>query len=306
MPILDAILAFALTMFVVATVVSQIVTIIQNFFKLRSAEFQKMISEFFDKELVPEIIHRLSITKKSVKSEMVKTIEKLDKSHIFIENELASLVDLSTEELKVRIKRSEFGKAVHAELGDLYTETLDRLGLRYEAVCKKFTESFRSHSRRWTTGVAFVLALAVNIDSIHVMDSYIKNQNIRQNVTGQADFFMEEYNSLISSIESNSAKNSITKEDLKNGFQKTREKTAILANSGFPVGWNSFPYSYFSRNAISDFNSKNNPGGWIMWIFGIILTGMLAGLGAPFWYDTVAGMSQIVRNIKAPGTGGKK
>lgn len=305
MPILDAILAFALTMFVVATVVSQIVTIIQNFFKLRSAGFQKMISEFFDRELIPEIRQRLGSTKKNVKSEMLKTLEMFDKTHVIIENELASLVDLSTDELKMRIKRSEFGKALHSELGDLYAETLEKLGERYEAVCKKFSESFRTHSRRWATGVAFVLALAVNIDSIHVMDSYIKNQNIRQSVTGQTDFFIEEYNSLISSLDNNSVKNSITKEDLQNGFRKTRDKTVMLANSGFPVGWNCFPYSYFNKNVNSDFNSKNNPGGWIMWIFGIILTGMLAGLGAPFWYDTVAGISQIVRNIKTTEAGKK-
>ena len=32
------------------------------------------------------------------------------------------------------------------------------------------------------------------------------------------------------------------------------------------------------------------------WILGIVLTGLLAGLGSPFWYDAVAGLSRVVKN----------
>jgi hypothetical protein len=42
-----------------------------------------------------------------------------------------------------------------------------------------------------------------------------------------------------------------------------------------------------------------------MWILGILLTGVLAGLGAPFWYDTVVGISRIAErssNAKKDGS----
>jgi len=60
MPILDAALAFALTMLVVATAVTQIVGLLRNTAKLRNAELQKMLPEYFNKELKPVVDRELN------------------------------------------------------------------------------------------------------------------------------------------------------------------------------------------------------------------------------------------------------
>ena len=38
-----------------------------------------------------------------------------------------------------------------------------------------------------------------------------------------------------------------------------------------------------------------------MWILGIVLTAFLTGLGAPFWHDTVSGLSQLGQRLRGAG-----
>jgi len=35
------------------------------------------------------------------------------------------------------------------------------------------------------------------------------------------------------------------------------------------------------------------------WAIGIVLTALLAGLGAPFWYDAVSSISRVARASRA-------
>ena len=309
MPILDAALAFALTMLVVATVVTQIVRLVQNTAKLRSAELQKMLTEYFGKELRPVVQRELNRLKKNVNltdkvaSELVGTANDLNESELFDQNELATLIEVSTGELTERLKRSTLGQKLLTELGDQAQAVFDELGRRYEVVGDKFTESFRKYSRRWATGVALVLALAVNIDSVNIIDSYIRNEGIRQGVIAQRDSFVEDYNALVESLEKEKGKDSVTKEELAQAFSDSQEQLDVLTKVGFPIGWSYFPHSGFQEGESRDFQRRNNFGGWVMWVLGILLTAGLAGLGAPFWFDTVTGISRVVqraRTVKKP------
>lgn len=307
MYILDAALAFALTMLVVATVVTQIVRLLRNTAKLRNSELQKMLKEYFDKELQPVVQRELNRLKTHVKtnvtnkvaSELVKTANNLKESELFSQNELGTLVEVSTEELMEQLKRSTLGQKLLTELGDQAQAVFDELGRRYEVVGGKFTESFRKHSRLWTTGVALVLALVINIDSVHIADSYIRNKGMRQGVIVQMDAIVEDYTALVESLEKEKGKDSFTKEELEQAFGDSKKQLDVLKSLGFPIGWSYFPHSVFQEEESKDFKQRNNFGGWIMWVLGILLTALLAGLGAPFWYDTVTGISRVVLRARA-------
>ena len=304
MPILDAALAFALTMLVVAMVVSQIVRLLRNTAKLRNAELQKMLTQYFDEELQPVIKRELNRLKMSINydtvvSKLAKTANNFKKSELFDKTELATLIEVSTDELTERLKRSAFGQELLTELGDKAQAAFDELGRRYEVVGKKFTESFRKHSRYWASSIALVLALAVNIDSVHIMDSYIKNEGMRQVVIAQRDAFVEDYNVLIESLKKEEGKDSVTKEELEQAFNDSQKKLDVLTSVGFPIGWSYFPYSGLQDGKSKEFQHRNNLSGWGLWFFGILLTAGLAGLGAPFWYDTVTGISRVVQSTRA-------
>jgi hypothetical protein len=184
MPILDAALAFALTMLVVATVVTQIVRFMRNTAKLRNDELHKMLTEYFSKELKPVVQREVNKLKKNISDdvaeELVKTADKLNTSELFEKEELTKLIEVSTDKLTERLKESEFGQTLLTKLGDQAQATFDKLGRRYEVVGDKFTDTFRKKSRLWATCVALVLALVFNIDSIHILNSYIRNEGMRQ------------------------------------------------------------------------------------------------------------------------------
>ena len=87
-----------------------------------------------------------------------------------------------------------------------------------------------------STGIALVLALVVNIDSIHIADSYIRNESMRQGVIAQRDAFVEHYNALIETLEKEKNKDSVTKKELEQAFGDSRQQVDVLTSVGFPIG----------------------------------------------------------------------
>ncbi len=306
MPFLDAALAFALTMLVVSTIVSQIVRVLRNTAKLRNTELQNMLAEFVEGELQPVVTRELKRLERQVSQEVTgqlsEALGKLQMSDLFKPDELARLVDVSTEEIQERLKRSSLGQELLTELGDKAQMVFDELGRRYELVGDRFTQSFRENSRLWATGVALILAVVLNIDSIFLADSYVRNQSLRQEVIAHSDAFVNDYYvALVAELEKDKGKAAVTKEDLKAAFNEGRKQLGALPGLGFPIGWSYFPHAGFQADVSDDYLHRNNLGGWLMWVFGILLTAVLAGLGAPFWYDAVSGISRVVQRARGVG-----
>ena len=305
MPILEATIAFALTMLVVSTVVTQIVRLVQNITKLRRTELQKMLLDYFNKELKPVVKRELNRLKKDanitdeVASGLTEAANNINKSALFNQNELTTLIEVSTEELTERLKRSTLGQKLLTELGNQAQAVFDELGRRYKVIGDKYTESFRKNSRHWAIFITVFLALAINIDSIHIMDSYIRSEGMRNSAIAQRDAFIEDYKVLVETLEKENGEDSVSKEELEQTFGDSQEQLDVLTSVGFPIGWSYFPHSVFQEGESKDFQHRNNFGGWVMWVFGIILTVLLVGLGAPFWYDTVNGISRVVQRARA-------
>ena len=148
MPYLDAALAFALTMLVVATLVTQIVRVLKNTANVRRKGLEDMLKEYFKSEFEPVVqreLNRLTTTVSAqVFTDLNNVLKKFDASLQINKAVEEKLVDMSTDELTERLKRSDLGLKLLADLGDKAQAVFDELGKRYEVVGKKFTESFRS------------------------------------------------------------------------------------------------------------------------------------------------------------------
>jgi hypothetical protein len=310
MPILDAALAFALTMLVVSTVITAIVGFLQTLAKTRRNVMKEMLEEYYKKELQPvikrEMIRITGAANNELAAELEKLASEINTSKLFTDKEIKNLVEASTSEITERLKRSDLGTKL---LTDVKTEAdtiFDELGKRYEAIGDKFSASFRTKSRLWASGVALILALALNIDSIFIMDSYIKNQGMRDVVIAQRDTIEQNYKDLVASFDAQ--KETATKEDVEKAFSESQRQITTLTGIGFPIGWTYFPHVGWTINkakdnqtendkdkieqAAQEYQSKNNPRGWTFWVLGILLTAGLAGLGGSFWYDAVSGVSR--------------
>ena len=306
MPYLDAALAFALTMLAIATLVTYLVRLLKNTAKVRKEGMQKMLTEYFSSEFQPVIQRELNRLHKEVGDKVYTGLnEALDKYDTNIEinkAEAEGLMDLATDELLERLKRSKLGQQLLNDLGDKAQTIFDELGKRYEAIGQKATESFRTHSAKWAFAIALVLALFINIDSIYIVTTYVNNASTVQAVIDQKDAFVDDYNDLVDKLEAEEGKKSVTKAELEHAFQDSQEQLTVVTGSGFPVGWSYFPHSYYlgdTRGSSQDFQNRNNFLGWASWVVGILITGVLAGRGGPFWYDVVAGITRVVQGTRA-------
>ncbi len=328
MPYLDTALAFALTMLAVSTLVTQIVRIGQYFAKLRTKVMKEMLNDYFTKELKPVVVRELDRLKSgasaSLAAELIPLAEKLAVAlppidekpttpggqpptpgvhPLFTQEEIKNLADLSTTDFVERLKRSEMGKKLLTKLGDKAEAVFDELGKRYEIVGDKFTKSFRENSRKWATTVALVVAFVLNIDSIFIVNTYINNESMRQTVIAQKDSLEQGYKTLAEQLEQDQTKTEITKSEFEQAFSDTKNQLDVFTSAGFPIGWSYFPHACIKapeQGAQSpDCQKRNNTPGTITWFFGCILTGLLAGLGGPFWYDVVSGISRAIQSIRS-------
>ena len=314
MPYLDAALAFALTMLAVSTLVTQIVRLFRNTAKLRRQGLQDMLTDFFTHELQPVVTRELNRLKQTVGDQVVAALKdalaKFDASPQLKKVVEEQLTDMPTDEIIERLKRTELGLKLLTDLGDHTKAIFDELGKRYEAAGKRATESFRSKSRWWSLGVGVVVAFALNIDSIFIANTYMKNEGMRQAVIAQKDSLEQGYTSLAQTLEQEEGKTEITREEFEAAFSDAKASLDIFTSAGFPIGYNYYPYVCLKEAETSICTERGMPAsftvlgrqiplGDLNWFLGIILTSLLAGLGGPFWYDVVAGISRAVQSTRA-------
>ena len=287
MPILDALLAFSLTMLIVASAVNVVLTLLIKVSSFRSKQLSLMLKDYYDNHLEHVLNRELKRLSHKVDEKVSAGIKELasqhDLSHILPVDELKSFSSLSTEELLERLKRTELGHGLLEKLGDDAEGVLAELGRSYEQVGKRFTLSFRNNSQKWGTGVAFVIALAFNINSIHLIDAYMNNSGTRNNIVAEMGSII-----LNKNIEVEKVGEQVSQEELIRAIDLTSDQLSVLIDSGFPIGFEYFPYCYKKTGGVTTYGCNNSsPVDWLLWFVGIILTGFLAGLGAPFWYDLI-------------------
>lgn len=338
MPLLDAALAFSLTMLVVATIVTQLVEIVQRICGLRSRDLQKMITEFGDQELIPILDRELQrlvasgvagasaiadrLTRESATTNATAKTGARDSTPKSLQSELRNLlgltspsqptpsakgkagsekpaektktarVHISTSELIEGLKKSDIGKEIYAKLGDKAQAVFDEVGRRFEEVGEKFTATFRANARLIGSGVAFALALLLNIDSVHLLKSYISNPQLRESTIAQ----MPEITKRLDELEKATKKQTQTDDAVKNlqaSIGALKADICDLKSSTFPIGPSQYPYLPYSREPPPSVTVG------LLWFMGIAMTGLFAGLGAPFWYDVVRGLANLTQRSKS-------
>ncbi len=331
MPILDAALAFSLTMLVVASIVTMLVSAIHWILRARRKRVKQMIADFLEKEVVPVAdreIKRLSAQLAEDGVEAIRTqavaLAGEARNDVFARENLDQMAKLTTSDLKEELKRSPLGGELLTHLGDRAEPVFDEFAKRYEAVAGRYALKFRSDCRWMTTIFALIVAVGLNIDSFFILDCYLKNQAARDIVVGQMDAILETYETrvaaAVTSLNATESESGLAAteptasgdsvEEFKAAYRETSETIESLLGFGLPVGWEYFPYSQknplmvlgiakspletepVQAGVFTDDRTLESPGDLAKWFAGIILTGLLAGVGAPFWYDLVTGISR--------------
>ncbi|MCG6904064.1 MAG: hypothetical protein LJE68_15425 [Rhodobacter sp.] len=110
--------------------------------------------------------------------------------------ETAEQEEITVIDFISHLGRTEFGEAIRrvalaqkdmteARLADMINRILDDAARRYDTLSKQSTAQFRDVARRWSIGLAFVVALTANVDAPFVFQTLYENPEISASVETQ-------------------------------------------------------------------------------------------------------------------------
>ena len=290
---LDAALAFAVTMLVVATIVSKIVDFIYGTLCLRNQLFEEMLNKVALK--VEANAMQCTDQVRTVVASLLAREQRTWRQWIW---------QYVSGQLPTSVSVDAFVKSV---LGDAaQDDQVKKLEATLKAEGDKLTEFLRARSRWVSFVVALALALSLNIDSVNIADKYIQTPALSREIALKAGETLaktqEELKAAQESLKAAEAtKPASASEELKAAVAKLEEQVNQLNSSSFPIGLKYFPYYPYSKQPCPSWGVRAR------WILGIILTCLCAGLGTPFWYDLITNLSKLTssqkKDDKAPGNG---
>jgi hypothetical protein len=114
---------------------------------------------------------------------------------------------------------------------------------------------------------------------------------------------------------------------IQKSIQNAKNQISELRDLGVPIGWDYYPNCSFGKDVIKLSKAcpdckdiileneektckgfwacllttfKSDAAGFMVWVMKVIITGILIGLGAPFWFDVAKRLSQIRKGLKNP------
>ena len=397
MPLLDAALAFALTMLAISSLVGLILDSVYRFSQVRTRRLEKMVVRFFEESVLPALEQKLEAKAEGAvdasRAELLEMVARLKKERarpapagprpgedpgaarwlgdlnagqLISEVSSQQLVSLSAEQIRQWVAESPAGQRIRAALKDKADDLFDELQRPWDELGQAFSDSFRSHSRTWATGIALALAFGLNIDSLFLLDTYMTDDEARAAVIAQQA-------EIVADVHAGGPRlgDADPSWDPEAAFRQIQNEIRSFESNRFAVGWDLFPNcpptstdwrcaDYWQRVVESDDYTRltygqrrqlnplahpstaflsasapaDRPGGeppstvdhtattggpaggraagaagdedlpasyhgklggraLFGWVFGCILTGLLAGVGSPFWYEVVQKLGLI-------------
>ena len=307
MPLVDAALAFAITMLAVATVVTKIVeflhwllqngpallaAVLRKWLGERVTLFKQMVDEFVQKDLERIVVEELHMDEAQTRAAVAEAVQQIKQRFPDGEN----LIHMSNTALLEELKLTDLGKKIVA-LNDRSVLVFNEISRRYTNIEKKYTTIFRQNARKVATIVAIVLAVAFNIDCVNIVETYLHNPTLSATIAATSDKALADYTAQIAALPGDP-----TAEEFRKQYEARQKNLSDLNAAGFPFGWSYFPYGPTPPKTWSrtDSASDSQPWRsywtvWVAWIIGLAFTVGLAGLGAPFWFDVIRKLTELTR-----------
>ena len=176
--------------------------------------------------------------------------------------------------------------------------------------------------------VALALAFVFNVDGLNIFSSFVADEAVRHAVLEKQATIESDYREKLKALReaefrlAEAAKGATpspaagdplvaARDAAKLAADEARLRVADLARAGVPLGWERYPgcsgpAAALDRRCASviDDPKIGMPvpyANLAIWLLSVGLTGLLIGLGGPFWYDTVQSLSQVLQLARALG-----
>ena len=261
MQLLDAGIAFALTLAGLATVVSIIIEIIHRVLNLRSKGLRAMLEQHFDDVIVPVIktqVEKAIVGKGKILADELKMlrenlIEKMTANPLVKLQKLSWLPKRAVKALSQynqvtaldflnRIPETEVYQYIELRGKMTVSERLKKFDKKYEEYEKAISNYFKRRAQLLSFMVGIALAISVNIHGIRLFERYLNDPELTATVIAQTD----KIESAIAAAQKRQADKSDTEEknieDIKTALNQYNEVMGNFSGLGLPIGWEFYPH----------------------------------------------------------------
>ena len=332
MALLDAALAFALTLAALATVVTIVMEIVLRFLGSKAFGQVQFVLKLFD--YMSEVMNVPTLVQENDRWQWVKSIlenpfawikmrESKSRWSFLGPQAGAVYTDISLEHFLRRVlSDSDTRDALMAYKGNL-TKAVSELSAKYDEYVSAIGVKLKDRAKLWSLVVGICVALVMNVDGVRLFQDYVKNPEITAKVIRELEKANE------AGSEKLADKKQPTEQPKQGGEPNNSsaatpadldKKMRWLEKLSLPIGTEYFPYCTADadgkRTRIDPLCAKHGaPENFcdiaklvfgevdgLAWLFKVIVTGLLIGLGAPFWYDVARRLGEVRTAFRGRGT----
>lgn len=268
---LEAMLAFALTMVALSTMVTAIMEVFHRFVRSREAGFQLMTEKLFDEVIWPRLRSRGSMNPDDARKEFIRALtrnpvattssgpaDEMSQSKRLaalstvwkaITNTFAPdrVAGMNVMEFMERFAGTQIGKTLATEAGDYVSTAINDLAQKFDRFGAGASQLFYHKARAISVGVSISLAFLINVDAVRLFQSYLHDQPLRQRVIEKQEQFgetMRDAKAALEKVASDpSAKDSKAELDaIKTSLTGVQAGFGDLRTLGVPIGDSYYPW----------------------------------------------------------------
>ncbi len=266
-----------------------------------------MLEEFYDSELKTFVETELKKTGKALDEHKEAFIKKLINNPLLPENPsglrgyiksiLRPLASLSTEDFFKRLAGTDIGKQIKAKGEAEIDELVDSLSLAYDEIGVVATDLFKRRAQIFSLAAGILVAFGLNVNALLVFQSYLDDPLLRAKVVAQADSISAKYKE---SIDKGDVTGFKDKEEAEAFAESFKKDVASLEKSGVTIGYSRDvrPGKLWRKDEAKSADEKTLSRkiiGTVFWGLGVLGTGLLIGLGGPFWFNIARKLTEVIQ-----------
>lgn len=299
MEFLDAIIAVALTLAALATVVTILLEIFIRVAGLKARRQVALFGRLFD-----DVLSR-QLPGAAVKWEVIKAIlesrgtdRKMaasEKDQRYFGTAAGAIYDeVSLEHVLRRLLETSSAAALVAETEETLKAKLGLIARKYEEYCSALGADFKRNALRWSVWTGIMLAFAMNADGVRLFATYMGDSELRERVIERLAQSETQARAAVAGSEGTG--------DGLAGVRAARGQLELIEAAALPLGASYFPYCHVpwlhgsetaSPDPLCQDAAAVSLGAGLLWLLKVLATGILIGLGAPFWYDVARRLAEV-------------
>lgn len=342
MALLDSLLAFALTLAALASVVTLLLEVLIRLFGLKRKGQVRIISRLLDdtvKDYLPAGEPRWQVVKAILQNPFADKAMATKPSEQKYGGTAAAGIyaEVSLEHILRRFLETSAAADLVSQAEEQLKAKLQIIAQKYDEYSSALSADFKRNAQRWSIVIGITAAVLMNIDGLRILEAYLQGPALRQSVieklqipeNGEAAPEDEQADTEAAgdgtaptgeTAEGNSPENNGQAEgnetesavDPDEVIAELKGQLGNINDLALPIGSAYFPHCYLSWDKASRGDSgdplcktadgqKTIPA-FLLWLVKVFATGLLIGLGAPFWYDVARRLAAVRSAFNGKGS----